>query len=199
MFSQQQTELSNRLNEVSSKISFPAKLLENLTKSGLKNISNQMSYYNKNICQAKKLYTELSTMTKWGFFMNSYKSWKFSTDKIILYDNHYKEQILELSIYDNSGGIRAMLKNQMLKQSNVNSTCLNKFMHTYKEQNNSYWIELFDVNKGEIVKSQISHNDILAFLPVCFIMERGKTIFDCANPIKSLDEFDIIVELSEIK
>lgn len=201
MFSQQKTELTNLLSNIACKVSFPQKLLQNLNRCCLQEMSNQMDLYNKNISKAKLLLEELSLISEWGIFWNSYKMWNFSTRKILLNDEFYKKKIFELSLINNScKDFNVMIKNKILSQSKVNSTLIWNFMHVHKCLDNpsqSYQVEQFDTTLGIFVKSPISYNNILYLLPNCMIMETGKSIFDCYNPVKTLDEFDLVVKIYE--
>lgn len=202
MFSIQKSELNNLLNDISSKISFPQELLQNLFKCGLREMSEQMNLYNVNISKAKKLQKELTSISDWGIFWNSYKMWDFSTRKIILNDNFYKETILELSLINPNKDFNTIMKNKILSQSKVNSTFIWNFMHVHKcldTPTQSYQVELFDTIQGIYVKTPISYKKILQLLPECMIMQSGKSIFDCYNPVKTLDEFDLVIKIDEFK
>ncbi len=192
MFPEERTYIIGILNTICKKLSFPKKLLDNLKKSGLKELSDQMELYNKNILQAIKYRQQLLNMTKWGFFLNSYRAWIFSTNKIIKYYNSCRNNILNLSTRKNTkNNFENVLRNKILSQSYVESKKLDMYMHIQKNEF-KYTINYFDEDVCLFALKTIEYTDILKLLPVCYIVEINKPLFNFSNPIEFLDPIDII-------
>jgi hypothetical protein len=190
MFSEEKAQLISTLESIEKKLSFPQKLLENLKKSCLRELADIMELYNKNILQAIEYKNQLANMTEWGIFWNSYKLWSISVNKILIKHNTYKNNILELSTcVKASEDLNASIRNKILSQSSVDSKKLYIFMNVIKN-NFEYSVDYFDESAGTFVISPIQYSNILNLLPICIIIEMGKSIFDCAHPVQFLDSID---------
>jgi hypothetical protein len=198
MFLEEKAKLINILETICKKLYFPLKLLENLKKSSLGELADEMELYNKIISQANEYKNKLASMKKWGIVWNSYKSWSFSVNKLVINYNFHKNNVLKLSSQSKaSGDLNIAIKNKILSQSSVNSKKIDMFMHVEKHDF-EYKIDYFDEDKGFFIIDSIQYSNILKLLPICVIVEMGKSLFDCEHPIEYLDSIDIIIKESNL-
>lgn len=150
------TQYLKTLKNLASFIIFPQDRLDAIKKSGFSDFYYQLKKYNKLILEARSLYVQLQTLTKFGLFVNSQRAWTYSITKCASYMELCRSEAYKL-LTSTKNGIAGFAKNAIVRQSGVtNSTmCL---LYIQKE-NGTY------VMRSSKETKKFTYDQVCAFLP----------------------------------